>query len=80
MLGGQIKRIPVALGKQPWFTIIAAAPNWPYRVNDVLGLKAISASDLRLTYLATAKQSAFVDEIGSGSSVDRAVDSTTTEQ
>ena len=60
--------------------MIPSAPDRPHRVNDVPGLEPVGFGDFCVTGLAASELPAFLKQLRSGGSMNRAIDPAPAEQ
>ncbi len=80
LLHRKLQGIPVAICQRLRFSIFPAAPDRSHRVNDELRQQSVPASNLRFSGFATAKFAAFGKQVGSRTTVDRAIHSASAEK
>ena len=78
--GGNLERSAIAGGEQLRRIARAAVPDRPDRVDDVARRQSISLRELRVARLAAAQQAAFMQQLGSRGTVNRAIHAATAQQ
>ena len=71
---GELERIAVAVGKQPAFAPLAAAPHRPHGVDHIAGRQIEAGRDLGLAGGAAAERGTRVGQFGPGGAMDGAAD------
>src|SRR5262249_13756686 len=81
MRGGQLYRAAIAGCERLLLTRFAAAPDRPYRVNDVLEVpQASGARDLRFAGRAAAVETTLVEDLGPGGAMNGAIHAASSHQ
>ena len=76
----KLQRIAVAICQSLRFVMFSAAPDRPHSVNHEANRQVIAAGDLRFAWLTTAERAAFGQQFGTGGTVNRPIDTATTEK
>jgi len=76
----KLQRIAIAICQSLRFVMFSAAPDRPDSVNHEASRQVIAAGDLRFAWLTTAERAAFGQQFGTGRTVNRPVDTATTEK
>src|SRR6266851_3365547 len=76
----QIETVPITRRQQVRLSAAAALPHRTHSVNHIFCGKAIAASEPSLTGRAAADLAAFLQELGAGSAMNRAIDSAAAEE
>src|SRR5258708_6346891 len=75
-----LQAAPIARGQKIRFAPRPAAPYRTHGVDDVPGREPVTARDLRITRRAAAEQTAFGEQLRTGGTMDRTVDTSSAEE